>query len=1129
IFNSETRLKNRSGQFGIYRPITSTTDSTYSNPLFASALVSGSNAAILNCLNATNDDLLAVAKFFTAATNLNDLSLSVATLSMLYRHIDLSMRLGISVNAYLELMRLLNKQNEKTLSIDSAIAVHQLVSWMNDWQIHAFDLSYMVTGQMNPYVSAAITDENRIAFLQQLKSELTKTFLNTSIFSGFNLAQAKAQNLLAALVASGYPDTDVILPENVLTDTQLSALTLKDAIGALRQKGYLEKSSLAELLLEKQASEIFSASLYQNLVQLLYIDERGIVLRPILESSTDWIQVAASIELSKNGQPYTLALNFKLDDEQVIWIRENLNARFSEQVNKLDFVFSTTLGVDELLFSALRSGIARFQEHRNDVVFFTNQEFADSQQTKSYLNELSKWVFLAEKFQLTADEVDYILDLQNTIGISGASLTIEAIQNIAQTKWLTEQLNGSVDTPAIRLKSLLGSTALTPDFLTLVDWNSNEFDWLKTNLFPNNSFSAISKNLAFVKKCFDVRAKTNSNFETLRPLSRFPSLAATVENWNTCTETLAAFTNALSLQTNAEQWPAYYKKIIGPVREHQREALVAYALFLLGGEYDEERLLSEFLLIDVSMNSDTEISLIKQALNSVQLYLQRCRLHLEKGVTIDAAEFHESWWEWIMNYRVWEANRKVFLYPENYLDPSLRKNKTSLFQELENELQQGNVDQLLVEKAFTRYMNGFEKLATLQYVDAYSCVVKENEQRFETLFLFARTQNSPYEYYYISRKKPLDSESDAEIWSEWQRIDVAIDAEYITPVFAFNRLFIFWINVKKSDAQDNTTSETNKSSTIWKADINYTFHNFSGDWSSTQTILSDKVINVKTERQFTSPNQNLFYDDLDYWYKVGANVVYRKQVESEVEIQFEEKIVLHYGPFAGSQTSPFVDPLIDFDSGLDDSNNAAQNTIPELNKDIKSFVDTLIDFNQHLYKMRSSNINGFIPVHKMIVMDSSLNASIILDKEEHLLFYEQGRIEEGRSFQVIRDENRLEIRRSPNAIYTNYQENLPNTPNLALSNQKKTILSSINQNTQSKYQVVSAKNSTEKFIYSVDGESYLFETNSSGKISDYLIINTAGIIFSPQPFHFLKIGLTEELGSDFLFIIKNDPFNAFRH
>jgi len=29
-------------------------------------------------------------------------------------------------------------------------------------------------------------------------------------------------------------------------------------------------------------------------------------------------------------------------------------------------------------------------------------------------------------------------------------------------------------------------------------------------------------------------------------------------------------------------------------------------------------------------------------------------------------------WSWLKRYRVWDANRKVFLYPENWLEPDLR-------------------------------------------------------------------------------------------------------------------------------------------------------------------------------------------------------------------------------------------------------------------------------------------------------------------------------------------------------------------------------------------------------------------------------------------------------------------------
>jgi hypothetical protein len=75
-------------------------------------------------------------------------------------------------------------------------------------------------------------------------------------------------------------------------------------------------------------------------------------------------------------------------------------------------------------------------------------------------------------------------------------------------------------------------------------------------------------------------------------------------------------------------------------------------------------------------------SRIKQAISSVQLFVQRCLMNLEPGVTIGQTAARQ--WGWMQNYRVWEANRKVFLYPENWLEPELRDDKSPFFKELES-------------------------------------------------------------------------------------------------------------------------------------------------------------------------------------------------------------------------------------------------------------------------------------------------------------------------------------------------------------------------------------------------------------------------------------------------------------
>ena len=50
-------------------------------------------------------------------------------------------------------------------------------------------------------------------------------------------------------------------------------------------------------------------------------------------------------------------------------------------------------------------------------------------------------------------------------------------------------------------------------------------------------------------------------------------------------------------------------------------------------------------------------------------------------------------------YRVWEANRKIFLYPENWIEPELRDDKTPFFKDMQNELLQSDITQESAEAA----------------------------------------------------------------------------------------------------------------------------------------------------------------------------------------------------------------------------------------------------------------------------------------------------------------------------------------------------------------------------------------------------------------------------------------------
>ncbi len=247
----------------------------------------------------------------------------------------------------------------------------------------------------------------------------------------------------------------------------------------------------------------------------------------------------------------------------------------------------------------------------------------------------------------------------------------------------------------------------------------------------------------------------------------------------------AALLKILRARYSDEQWPKVYKPIHDPLAVLRRDALISKAMLQVSAEYEGRRdadILSQYTLIDVQTGSKVDTSRIVQAIASVQLYVQRCLMNLEKGVKPETIPVEQ--WEWMKNYRVWEANRKVFLYPENYIEPELRDTKTPLFEALELELMQDEVSQVAVERAYTNYLDGFAAVANLKIVGSYLHREEDDLESDEILYLVGRTDTHPRIYYYrewVNQRQ----------WLPWKKIDLTINTDFVTPVYAFNRLYLF--------------------------------------------------------------------------------------------------------------------------------------------------------------------------------------------------------------------------------------------------------------------------------------------------------------------------------------------------
>lgn len=286
----------------------------------------------------------------------------------------------------------------------------------------------------------------------------------------------------------------------------------------------------------------------------------------------------------------------------------------------------------------------------------------------------------------------------------------------------------------------------------------------------------------------------------------------------------------------------------GELNELRRDALTGY---LSDKGYGGSRDLFRELLIDVDMGAAGATSRVREAIAAAQLFLHRYLLDLET-VTGDTEEIRQrikTWWTWMKSYRTWEANRKVFLYPENYLRPELRDTKTPAFQTLENDLLQEEITGEAVQKAYKKYLDEYTEVSRLAIAGGYVYAGDEDPDGLRRLVLFGRTRTDPMRYYFRSAVF-RDGEKLSASWDAWQKVDVQIDSERVDPVHAFGRIFAFWTVVENtaSSNQANTTIVAKKDGDSQKVSappptprvkIFYAFRNLNGEWSPAQLLADD--------------------------------------------------------------------------------------------------------------------------------------------------------------------------------------------------------------------------------------------------------------------------------------------------
>jgi hypothetical protein len=360
--------------------------------------------------------------------------------------------------------------------------------------------------------------------------------------------------------------------------------------------------------------------------------------------------------------------------------------------------------------------------------------------------KLSKVALIVNAFNLTVDEVSYWQGHAGDFdGFDLNGVTLPHFRRLQAYTGLRNMLP-KTESSLLDLFKWAGkpddATKLSERIAAVTLWKKDDIRKLiAPERFDLNRPEAFNNEINLIKlqKALQLSEAVGTDSDRLfawaNPVSRF----------SVCHKIANDIRATLRSRYDQQDWEQVVKPLHDQLREDQKQALISYLLvqpdLILWGVADADSLF-EFFLIDVQMDACMETSRIKQATSSVQLFIQRCLLGLEARYGVSSEVLDRDRWDWMQKYRVWEANRKVFLYPENWIKSELRDDKSPFYKELESELLQKDINTQTVEDALKNYLFKVDEVANLKVVGLFL------DEEGKRLHVFSRTRNAPYFFYY---------------------------------------------------------------------------------------------------------------------------------------------------------------------------------------------------------------------------------------------------------------------------------------------------------------------------------------------------------------------------------------------
>lgn len=460
----------------------------------------------------------------------------------------------------------------------------------------------------------------------------------------------------------------------------------------------------------------------------------------------------------------------------------------------------------------------------------------DANEAASFLDDFARHVALARLMDLQPSEVT----------LMGKCRSVDDLLDLLDYRRLKKKWH---DQEGVLAAGLAASVDPLAGIWRLTGWDAKEGASLVEAWRPEETRRIAV--LVRLENAFDLAALTGQKPSTLL------EAASAIEKG----EGAIDLSGALAAK-HPDAWPQLRDKMTAGLAEMRRDALAAAALASKG--LRDLDALYEHLLIDVETRGVVETSLVASGISAAQLYLERCRLGLEPDASFTPAnrEAFERLWPWMKSYRTWEANRQVFLYPENYVLPDARRGATAEFRGLQEALRQTDLSDSAVQQAFRDYVDDFAEVAALRTTGCYVYDDGPKDAASQlplkrTAVLIGVTRSRPWRHYHRFVTFSLDAQTGdytRPVWQPWQLIDIQIKAREAVPVFAFGRIFLLWVEALAADTTDITNDGNN--SALVNAKVNRTrsvqvslylsSYDLNGRWHQPQALGKPQAMDPAT-------------------------------------------------------------------------------------------------------------------------------------------------------------------------------------------------------------------------------------------------------------------------------------------